>query len=166
MAAGNSLGYSGATYDLLSYLVTNLAAFGIVALVGRVICSDEIEAYAGLQRRNPRLALGLLVALLSLGGIPPFSGFVGKLLVFSAAIQGNMVWLAVVGVATSVIALYYYLNVLRVVYQGQPAGGSHPLPITVPWRVALLVCVAGVLVLGTVVGPIYSFSSFGAAGLF
>jgi NADH-quinone oxidoreductase subunit N len=166
VAAGSQLGYSGATYYLLSYLVTNLAAFGIVALVGRIVCSDEIEAYAGLQRRNPGLSLALLVALLSLGGIPPLSGFIGKLLVFGAAIQGNLLWLAVIGVLTSVLGLYYYLNVLKIVYQGQPAGGSQPLPVTAPWRVALLVCVVGILVLGTVVGPLYTFSSFGAAGLF
>jgi NADH-quinone oxidoreductase subunit N len=166
VAAGTASGYSAATYYLLSYLVTNLAAFGIVALVGRIVCSDEIEAYKGLQRRNPGLALGLLVALLSLGGIPPLSGFVGKLLVFGAAIQANMVWLAVIGVLTSVLGLYYYLNVIKVVYQGQPAGGSHPLPVTAPWQVALLICVVGILVLGTVIGPWYTFSSFGAAGLF
>jgi NADH-quinone oxidoreductase subunit N len=166
VAAANQLGYNGAIYYLLSYLVTNLAAFGIVALVGRIVCSDEIDAYAGLQRRNPGLALALLVALLSLGGIPPLSGFIGKLLVFSAAIQGNLVWLAVIGVLTSVVGLYYYLTVLRVVYQGNPVGGSQALPVTAPWRVALLVCVVGILVLGTVVGPLYTFSSFGAAGLF
>lgn len=166
VAHANQLGYTGATYYLLSYLVTNLAAFGVVALVGRVVCSDEIDAYAGLQRRNPGLALALLVALLSLGGIPPLSGFIGKLLVFGAAIQANLVWLAVIGVLTSVVGLYYYLTVLRIVYQGNPAGGSQPLPVTAPWRLALLVCVVGILVLGTVVGPLYTFSTFGSAGLF
>ncbi len=166
VAAGNQLGYSGATYYLLSYLVTNLAAFGIVALVGRTICSDEISAYAGLQRRNPRLSLALMVAMLSLGGIPPLSGFVGKLLVFGAAVQANLAWLAIIGVLTSVVGLYYYLHVIRITFVGQAADGNHPLPVTTPWRVALLFCVAGILVLGTVIGPWYTLSSFGAAGLF
>jgi NADH-quinone oxidoreductase subunit N len=94
--------------------VTNLAAFGIVALVGRTLCSDDLDAYAGLHRRNPGLALALLVALLSLGGIPPLSGFIGKLLVFGAAVQSGTlgVILAFIGVFTSVIGLYYYLTVL------------------------------------------------------
>ena len=74
-------------YYLIAYLVTNLAAFGIVTVVGRATGSDEISAYAGLSRRSPALALALLVALLSLGGIPPFAGFFGKLLVFGAAVQ-------------------------------------------------------------------------------
>ena len=113
------------------------------------------------------LALALLVALLSLGGIPPLSGFVGKLLVFGAAVQANLVWLAIIGVLTSVVGLYYYLHVHpALLLLARPADGSQPLPVTTPWRVALLVCVVGILVLGTVIGPWYTFSSFGAAGLF
>lgn len=166
VAAANELGMSGATYYLLSYLVTNLAAFGIVSLVGRVVGSDEISAYAGLQRRNPAMALALLVAMLSLGGIPPLSGFVGKLLVFGAAVQSGMIWLAFLGVVTSVVGLYYYLNVVKAVYQGQPANGSQPLPTTAAWRLALIVCVVGIFVLGTVIGPLYTFSAFGTTGLF
>jgi NADH-quinone oxidoreductase subunit N len=166
--AGSELGHTGATFYLLSYLVTNLAAFGIVALVGRTLCSDEISDYSGLQRRNPGLALALLVALLSLAGIPPLSGFVGKLLVFSAAVQQGWlgIALAFIGVITSVVALYYYLIVIRTVYTGTPQGGAHPLPMTMPVRVALLACVAGILVLGTVIGPAFTLSSLGAAGLF
>jgi NADH-quinone oxidoreductase subunit N len=148
--------------------VTNLAAFGIVALIGRTIGSDEISAYSGLQRRSPGLALALMVALLSLAGIPPLSGFVGKLLVFSAAVQTGWlgITLAFIGVLTSVVALYYYLIVIRVMYTGQPAGGAQPLPITVPWRVALVICVVGIIVLGTVIGPAYTLSSLGGASLF
>lgn len=166
VAAANELGYAGATYYLISYLVTNLAAFGIVALVGRTICSDDLEAYSGLYRRSPGLFWALLVAMLSLGGIPPFSGFVGKLLVFGGAVQGNLVWLAFIGVVTSVVGLYYYLNVLKLAFVGQAADGGRALPITAPWRVALLVCVAGILLLGTVFGPWYTIAQLGVTGLF
>ncbi len=89
MAANSQFGTTAAIYYLMAYLVTNLAAFGIVTVVGRVTGSDEISAYAGLSRRSPGLALALLVALLSLGGIPPFAGFFGKLLVFGAASPGR-----------------------------------------------------------------------------
>lgn len=166
--ASSELGYNGASFYLLSYLVTNLAAFGIVSLVGRTINSDEISAYTGLQRRNPALALALLVALLSLGGIPPLSGFVGKLLVFGAAVQQGWlgIALAFIGVITSVVGLYYYLNVVKTVYTGQPQGGSSPLPVTAPMRVALVVCIAGIIFLGTVIGPAFTFSSLTSSGLF
>ncbi len=166
VAADSQFGTTGAVFYLVSYLVTNMAAFGIVALVGRTICSDDLDAYAGLQRRNPGMALALLVAMLSLGGIPPLSGFVGKLLVFGAAVQANMVWLAFVGVITSVIGLYYYLNVLKIAFMSPSVTGTAPLPITMPWRVAILVCVVGILFMGTIFGPWYTLSSFGAAGLF
>lgn len=166
VAAANQLGMAGSTFYLISYLVTNLAAFGIVALVGRSLGSDEISAYAGLHRRSPGLAMALLIALLSLGGIPPLSGFVGKLLVFGAAVQADLVWLAFIGVLTSVIALYYYLNVIRIAYVGQPDSSSKPLAVTVPWRVALIICMAGIIFLGTIFGPWYTLSSMGSAGLF
>lgn len=165
IVAGNELGYTGATFYLISYLVTNLAAFGIVALVGRSLGSDQIEAYTGLHKRSPGLALLLLVALLSLGGIPPLSGFMGKLLVIGAAVQANLLLLAFIAVITSVVGLYYYLMVVKIAYQGQPVENGGTIRFTLPWRVAMLVCLVGILFLGTVFGPWYSLASFGSAGL-
>jgi NADH-quinone oxidoreductase subunit N len=167
--AGTELGYSGATFYLLSYLVTNLAAFGIVSLVGQSSGSDDISAYVGLQRRNPILALGVLVSFLSLGGVPPLSGFIGKLLVLGAAVQAGWlgIALAFLGVVTSVVGLYYYLLVVRAVYAGGKAADSaRPLVVSPALRVALIVCVVGILFFGTVLGPAFTISSMGAAGLF
>jgi NADH-quinone oxidoreductase subunit N len=166
--ANSQLGTTGAVFYLVSYLVTNMAAFGIVTLVGRTICSDDLAAYAGLHRRNPGLALALLVSLLSLGGVPPLSGFMGKLLVFAAAVQSGTlgIVLAFIGVITSVIALYYYLTVLRIAFVSPSTTGAQPLPVTPSWRLALLVCVACILFMGTVFGPWYSLSSLGGVGLF
>ncbi len=163
VCSANDIGYAGATYYLVSYLVTNLAAFGIVALVGRSLGSDTLEAYAGLHRRNPGLALALLIALLSLGGIPPFSGFVGKLLVIGASVKAGLIWLAFLAVVTSVIGLYYYLNVLKITFAGKPAGEVANLKVTAPWRAALLVCIAGIFLLGIVIGPWYTLASYGSA---
>lgn len=166
--AGSEFGYTAATYYLISYLVTNLAAFGIVSLIGRTVGSDQITAYRGLQRRSPALALALLVALLSLGGVPPFSGFIGKVLVFGAAIQQGWmgITLTAIGVLTSVIALYYYLIVLRTVYTGQPEGAVSALGVTPAVRTALIVCMVGILFFGFVLGPAYTVSTLGAGGLF
>lgn len=168
VAAGSALGAAGVTFYLLSYLVTNLAAFGIVELVGRTTGSDDLQAYAGLQRRNPGLALALLVAMLSLGGVPPFSGFVGKLLVFGAAVQsgGLGVILAFIGVLTSVVGLYYYLNILKIAYMLPAEVGNKALPMSMSWRVALVLCVILILFMGTVIGPWFGLSTLGANGLF
>lgn len=165
VAANNQLGTSGAVYYLLGYLFTNLAAFGIVTLVGRKLKSDEISAYAGLSRRAPGLALAMLVALLSLGGIPPFAGFFGKLLVFGAAIDANMLWLAILGIINSIIALYYYLTVLKVIYLYRSDGDTQKLAFGGPWAVALVICVAAVLVLGVVFAPWYNLAGLAAASL-
>jgi NADH-quinone oxidoreductase subunit N len=145
-------------YYLISYLLTNLAAFGIVAIVNRSVGSDEISAYAGLSRRSPGLALALLVSLLSLGGIPPFAGFIGKFMVFGAAVQTNLIWLAIVGVLNSVISLYYYLTVLKVVYLYRSEDETKPVAIGSSRRVALLICVAGIMILGVIVAPWFAWS--------
>jgi len=158
VAAATELGNTAAIFYLISYLVTNLAAFGIVVVVGQSVGSDEIAAYAGLSRRSPGLALALLVALLSLGGVPPFAGFIGKLFVFAAAVQADMIWLAIIGIINSVIALYYYLVVLKVVWLNRSDNEEEKLPVTRPWRLAVVVCVAGMLLLGTIFAPWYQWA--------
>ena len=100
------IGLSSMVLYLIVYLVTNLAAFGIVSAYGRIVGSDELSAYYGMSRRSPWLALALLVALLSLAGMPPLGGFIAKVFVFAAAVDANMVWLAVVGVLNAIIGLY------------------------------------------------------------
>ncbi len=166
VAAVSSLGTTGAVFYLGAYLLTNLAAFGVVTVVGRAVGSDEISAYAGLSRRSPAMALVLLVAFLSLGGIPPFGGFVGKVLVFASAINANLVWLAVVGILNSIIGLYYYLVVLKVVYLYRSEEESRPIFLSRPWVIALTLCVLGIILLGTFFGPWYNWTSTAAAALF
>ena len=116
VAAGTAQSASAVFYYLTGYLFTNLAAFALVALAARITGSEDIESFSGLSRRNPRLALMFLVAFLSLAGIPPFAGFAGKLLVFYSAAQAGLNWLVVVGVLNSVLALFYYLNVIKLIY--------------------------------------------------
>ena len=165
VTAHSELGATGVTYYLVSYLLTNLAAFGIVAVVGWAIKSDEISSYAGLSRRSPALALALLAALLSLGGVPPFSGFIGKVLVFASAMQTGWLWLAIVGIINSVIGLYYYLNVLKVVYLYRSEEEDRPVTLTPAWKTALILCAAGIIILGVVLSPFYGLSSLAAAGI-
>ena len=116
IVAFTELGTASVVFYLIGYILTNLLAFGIVAAVGQVTGSDDFSAYAGLSRRSPGLGLAVLVAFLSLAGMPPFVGFVAKVFIFSAAIEAGWVWLAIVGILNSIIGLYYYLNVLKYVY--------------------------------------------------
>jgi len=158
VAAGTVNGISGSLYYLIAYLVTNLAVFGVVVIVSRAVGSDEISAFAGLSRRSPLLAFLMLVGLLSLGGIPPFAGFVGKLLVFSAAIENGLSWLVFIAIVNTIIALYYYLNVLKVIYLFRSEGEGKLLSPSGYGVTALVICGAGILVMGVVISPWYALT--------
>lgn len=165
VAAGTQLGALGTTYYLMAYLVTNLAAFGIISLVEKSTGSDEITAFNGLSRRSPGLALAMLVAMLSLGGIPPFAGFFAKLLVFASAVEADLVWLAMVGLFNAIIGLYYYLVILKAMYLYKPVT---EIPIARPaiaWRIAIVVCVAGILLLGFWFAPWFNFAQLAAGAI-
>ncbi len=169
VAAVSELGVTSVIFYLLAYILTNLAAFGIVMAFGRVTGSDEIKAYAGLSRRAPGLAIAMLVAFLSLAGMPPFGGFVAKVFVFAAAVQVNMVWLAIVGILNSIVGVYYYLSVLKVVYLYRMEGeneAAHPIPLTRSYTIALVLLTLGILLVGTLFAPWFGLSGAAALNLF
>lgn len=169
VVAMSKLGISGAILYLIAYLFTNLAAFGVVAIFGRAVGSDEFPAYYGLSRRAPGLSLALLVALLSLAGMPPLGGFIVKVLVFAAAIKANLIWLAVIGVLNSIVGLYYYMTVLKYVYLYRMEGEEeekHPVPVPRPMQLALVVLIAGILFIGTLFTPWFNWATRAAGGMF
>lgn len=169
VVAFSELGGTSTVYYIIAYLVTNLAAFGAVAAYGRVTGSDEIKSYAGLSRRSPALALVMLVAFLSLAGMPPFGGFVAKVFVFASAIQAQWVWLAVVGVLNSIVGLYYYLTVLKYVYLYRAENVEDenvPLPISRPYTMALVLLAVGILVMGIFLSPWYNLATQAALSIF
>lgn len=166
VAALSDFGIASTVFYLIVYTVTNLAAFGIVAAYWRISGSDEISDYAALSRRSPALALALLVALLSLAGMPPLGGFVAKVFVFAAAVQTGLVWLAVIGVLNSIIGLYYYLIVLKVVYLYRSENEEVPVPLTRPYALAITVLVIGIVLLGTIFAPLVNLSTAAASALF
>ncbi len=165
VAAASQLGVLSVVYYLLVYTVTQIAAFAVVIVVSNVTGSDEISDFAGLHRRNPMLALALLLSFLSLAGIPPLGGFIAKVLAFAAAVQAGLIWLAVVGVLNSIIGLYYYLIVLKVAYLDEPKGEKAITPNR-PQTATLVVSIVLVLILGVVIAPWYNWAASGAGGLF
>jgi NADH-quinone oxidoreductase subunit N len=166
LAAGTSFGVNSMLYYIITYLLTNLAAFGFVIVYYHQTGSDEISSYAGLSRRNAWLAFGMLFTFLSLGGIPPLGGFFAKVLVFSAAIEADLVWLAVIGVLNAVVGLYYYLNVLKVVYLKRQPGDQIPMPVNPVHGIVLIVCVIGVVLMGTVMAPWFQLTTEAAKSIF
>lgn len=148
MAASWSTGFSGALFYMASYVFMNLAAFTVIVMVGRATGSHDLADYNGLARRSPILALGMTVALLSLAGVPPFMGFFGKFLLLGSAIgRPELLWLGVIGLVNVVIALYFYLGVVKRLYVEEPAVPTEiPTPARV--RVMLMVAIVALIVIG------------------
>jgi len=159
-------GVTSVVFYLAAYMVSNLAAFAVVIIFARASGSDEIKEYAGLSRRSPGLAMALLVALLSLAGMPPLAGFVGKLYVFAAAVESGLIWLAVVGVLNSIIGLYYYLTVLKVVYLYRSEYEDKAIGVPRTYALALGLCVLAIIVVGTLSAPWLAWATQAASSLF
>ena len=169
VVAFSQLGAASVVFYLAAYIATNLLAFGVVMAFSRITGLEEITDYAGLSRRNPLMGLMMLAAFLSLAGMPPFGGFVAKVFVFAAGVQANYTWLVVVGILNSIIGVYYYLNVLKYVYLYRMEGENeeqHPVPLTRPYAIALVVLAIGVILVGTVFAPWFSWSDAAALNLF
>ena len=159
-------GAAAVAFYLFMYVLSNALAFAVVILFANVTGSEKIRDMAGMSRRSPWLALAMTVALLSLAGIPPAAGFVGKFLIFRAAVDASLIWLAIVGVLNVIVALYYYLVVVKVMYMDMP-DSEEPVPVSVPYRWTLALTSAGVLLFGTVlVTPLLSWATDAAHALY
>ena len=120
--AANSTGKSAILFYLLAYAVTNLGALGIVAILGTPQNEhDELRDFAGLWRSRPALAGLMTIFLLSLGGFPPTAGFIGKWYIFTAAVQEGHYWLAIIGVLSSVVSVFFYLRIVVMMYMSESA---------------------------------------------
>lgn len=153
VVAASPRGVSAVLLYLAAYAVTNLGAFAAVIAFSNRTGSDEIHDYAGLHKRAPGLALVLIICLLSLAGIPPTAGFVGKLWLFSSAIEGGLLWLAAVGVINSVISVSYYWKIMRAMYF-TPAETEEQLITSPALAVALGAAVVGVFAVGIFPGSL------------
>jgi NADH-quinone oxidoreductase subunit N len=146
--SANRDGKASLLFYLLAYAVTNIGALGIVALLGTAQEQhDELRDFAGLWRSRPALAGLMTIFLLSLGGIPPTAGFIGKWYIFSAAVQGGHYWLAIIGVLTSVVSVFFYLRIVVMMYMTE--GAEIPRPrVPVAAMTGLALAVVAVFYLG------------------
>ena len=146
--AGYARGVTATLVYLFIYSFMQLGAFAVVIMMRRQdVIGDELKDLSGLYRRRPVAAFAMLLFMLSLGGIPPTAGFMGKFWLFSAAIESGYVWLAVIGVLNSAISLYYYVRVVVFMYLKKDATGSEPV-FTPALAFAVAAAVAATIVLG------------------
>ena len=149
----SGLGSSGVLFYLGAYAVTNLAVFFSIMVIINKTGSEQIDAFAGMASRAPVVAAVLALALVSLIGIPPTAGFMGKLYLFNAAVRSDLAWLALVAVINSVVSAYYYLRIVRTMYL-TPLEFEDRVSSSTPVRFALGITALGILVIGIVPGPL------------
>jgi NADH-quinone oxidoreductase subunit N len=147
-AAMSALGVASVGLYLLVYLFANMGAFGVAIAVYNKIGSYEIADYASLSRRSPQLAAIMSLCLLSLTGIPPLAGFFGKYYLFLAAVEQRLYWLVLIALLTSVVSLYYYAGVMRVMYFDASKNEAPGLHVGAGTRAALWLAAAGVVLVG------------------
>jgi len=167
LTVGSGAGATAVLYYLVVYSFATIGAFGVILLLERADAPPEgrgrpeavdLAAYGGLATRHPGLALTLAVFMLSLIGMPPTAGFLGKFYLFSAAVQGGFVWLAVIAVLNSVVAAYYYLRLIVFMYMRDPEGVGIRAALTPAAWASLAIAVWATFHLGLQPGTVYALA--------
>ena len=159
------IGIKAALIYLMIYAFMQFGAFAVVTLLRRKdVIGEELKDMSGLFQRSPLAGTAMLLFMLSLGGIPPTAGFMGKFWLFSAAIDGGYYWLAVIGVLNSAISLYYYLRVVVFMFMKNEATGSQPV-LAPGLAVVLVFALVGTLVLGVYPRPLFELAELSARAL-
>jgi NADH-quinone oxidoreductase subunit N len=135
--AGNAVGYSSAMFYTISYAMMSLGGFGIIMLLARAgFEADQLNDFKGLNQRSPWFAFMMLILMLSMAGVPPTLGFWAKLAVLKAVVHVDLVWLAAVAVFFSIIGLFYYLRIIKLMYFDEPED-NHALQCSTDMRYVL-----------------------------
>jgi NADH-quinone oxidoreductase subunit N len=165
VVAGTSRGITAALVYLMVYVFMQMGAFGVLAWLRRQdVVGDELKDLSGLFQRSPWVATAMLVFMLSLGGVPLTAGFMGKLWLFSAAIEAGYVWLAVIAVINSAVSLYYYIRIVVFMWMKEEVSAS-PLVPAPALALALAISLAATLALGLYPGPLFDFADASARAL-
>jgi len=159
--AGGGAPASTILFYMLAFAFAEVAVFAAVVIASERI-GDKIQDYTGLARRAPWLGIALTIGLLSLTGIPPLAGFIAKLYVFSQAAENGLWWLVIIAVLNTVISAYYYLRIVRIMWQGEPAENA-PVTAGITPRMVVLVSAVATLALGLFPVLGMKLAEFGAA---
>src|ERR1041384_3085006 len=163
LVANNLFGYIGLIVYLFVYTLMNMGAFGvIISLRRRGIIGDNVEDLSGLGQKAPGMAAMMTIFMLSLGGLPITGGFIGKYFLFGGLIQRGtgatgkqwFIWLAVWAIINTVVSFYYYFRFIKVMYLGDRIADNKPLALSPALQAALVVAVAGVLIVGIYPQPL------------
>lgn len=152
--AGNEIGLAAVLFYLVAYVFMNIAAFSMIILLCREgNRGDQISDFTGISKTNPYVAFAFIIIFMSLAGIPPTAGFVGKLYLFAAAIETNFIWLAIIGLLNTIFAIYYYFRVVMGMYMKEPEGEIKLVPSSPMLKLALAIMVIAIIAIGVYPGP-------------
>lgn len=146
--SGSAMGMTALVYYILVYMVSNLAAFGVISIIEHRTGKITINDYNGLYATNPRLGVVLMFALFSLAGIPPFAGFFSKFFIFAAAAQQGFYVLVFIALLNTIISLYYYLLIIKAMFINKSETAIEPIRSDTYTRISLIACTAGIIGLG------------------
>lgn len=146
--SGTAMGMTGLVYYVLVYMLSNLAAFGVIAIVEHRSGKITIDDYNGLYSTNPRLSFVMMIALFSLAGIPPFAGFFSKFFIFAAAAQQGYYILVFIALVNTIISLYYYLRVVKAMFINKSEAPIASFRSDGYTRLSLIACSAGIICIG------------------
>ncbi|MDK2821902.1 MAG: NADH-quinone oxidoreductase subunit [Clostridia bacterium] len=152
------LGVGAVMYYSMLYVFGNMGAFMAATAFYNSDSSDEIEDYSGLAQRSPLIAAVMLFSLLSLAGIPPMAGFIGKFYLFMSIISRGYIWLAILGILLSMVSVYYYLMVAKSMYLGAPPEGSKTIRVNSSLQIAMVVSLLILFVLGIYPTPLTNYA--------
>jgi NADH-quinone oxidoreductase subunit N len=167
IVAANSAGKAAILFYLLAYAVANLGALGIVALLGTAEHPhDQLRDFAGLWKSRPGLAGLMTVFLLSLGGFPPTAGFIGKWYIFNAAVQDGHYTLAIIGVLTSVVSVFFYLRIVVMMYMTEETAAPARPRVSAPSMIALTAAVVATFYLGVLPTRVLEYAAHSIQTIF
>lgn len=152
------LGLSAVLFYLVVYFFMNFGAFFVVGLIGNIFKDEKISHFKGLGWKSPLVAISMAIFLLSLTGIPPLGGFIGKVYLFSALVQKEIYWLLMVAIINTVISLYYYAYIIREMFLEKPENEIR-VPLAPFHAVSLMLLVIPTLLLGLYWEPVMTWVS-------
>lgn len=150
VASGTSQGMASVIYFLLIYIFSNVGAFTVVSIISDRTGKDDIDDYKGLYKSNPKLSLVMMIALLSLAGVPPTAGFFGKLFLLTSGASKGLIVLLVIASLNMIVSLYYYLKVVKAMFVDKNEEPIENISTDISAKIVLVICLIGILAIGFV----------------
>ncbi len=148
VASGTAQSMASVIYFFLIYIFSNVGAFTVVSIISDKTGKDDMDDYKGLYKTNPKLSIAMMIAVLSLAGVPPTAGFFGKLFLLTSGASKGLIVLLIIASLNMVISLYYYLRVVKAMFVDKNEDPIGNISTDIPAKIVLVICISGILLIG------------------